>query len=325
MHRRNFCLGALGAGLMLKIPVWAAETYPSRSIRIVVPYAAGGGPDIMMRQFAPKLGETLGQPIVVENKVGAGGVLAAQSVAHATADGYTALMGSNSHLIQKILQPSLKFDPLNDFIPVTRIGSSPSVLVVAAQSPYHTGQDLIAALQAHPGKMNYGSGGIGSAAHLGGATFVSLLKAQAQHVPFKGSVEIPLSLLRGDTQFAFTIAGTAIPQVNGGKLRALAVTSSSPMAELPGVPVLHDVLHSELAIQDFWFGFWLPRTSPELAVDALFSATTRALDDPSIEHLFKAAGTGVVRDKSPQAFAAFVRSEYRKWTEIIKLAGVTVG
>ncbi|HLU01710.1 MAG TPA: tripartite tricarboxylate transporter substrate-binding protein, partial [Advenella sp.] len=126
MHRRTFCLGALGAGLLVKATTsQAAETYPSRAIRVVVPYPAGGGPDIMMRQFGPVLGAELGQAVVVENKVGAGGVLAAQYVAHAPADGYTALMGSNSHLIQKILQPKLNVDPLNDFVPVTIMGTSP--------------------------------------------------------------------------------------------------------------------------------------------------------------------------------------------------------
>jgi len=326
MHRRKFCLGALGAGLLVRTAAsQAAQIYPSRAVRVVVPYPAGGGPDIMMRQFGPALGAALGQPVVVENKVGAGGVLAAQYVANAPADGYTVLMGSNSHLIQKILQPKLNFDPVNDFIPVTIMGTSPSVLVVAASSPYRTVQDLIAALTANPGKMNYGSGGVGSAAHLGGATFVSLLKAKATHVPFKGSVEIPLSLLRGDTEFAFTIAGTAIPQTKGGKLRALAVTSREPLAELPGVPTLHEVLNSDLAVQEFWFDFWLPKNAPKLAVDTLYSATTKALANDSVTRQFAAGGINVVHSASPQADAAFVRSEYQKWVNIIKLAGVTVG
>ena len=324
MQRRQFCLGALGAGLMLPhIAAQADETYPRYPVRVIVPYAAGGGPDIMMRQFGPKLGATLGQSVIVENKVGAGGVLAAQYVAQSPADGYTVLLGSNSHLIQKALQPNLKFDPINDFLPVTLIGTSPSVLVVAAESPYRTVQDLIAAVKARPGKMNYGSGGIGSAAHLGGANFVSLLGLNAVHVPFKGSVEIPISLLRGDTDFAFTIAGTAIPQVRSGKLHALAVTSQVPLDELPGVPPLNDILHNDLTIQEFWFGFWLPRKSPATAVDTLYRATTAALKDPSVISMFASIGVHVVRSDSPQAFAKFVRAESAKWTQIIKLAGIT--
>lgn len=325
MQRRTFCLGALGAGMMFRAMANAAESYPSRAVRVVVPYAAGGGPDIMVRQFGPVLSASMGQTIVVENKVGAGGVLAAQYVAQAAPDGYTVLLGSNSHLIQKALQPSLMFDPEQDFLPVTVIGASPSVLVVSAKSPYRTAQDLIAALKAQPGKMNYASGGIGSAAHLGGATFVTLLGAEATHVPFKGSVEIPTSLLRGDTDFAFAIAGTAVPQVQGGRLRALAVTSREPMAELAGVPTLREILGSDLAVQEFWFAFWLPRKSSAEVVDKLYGATTASLKDPGVKSNFEAAGVSVMHSDSPQAAASFVRTEARKWAEIIKLTGITAG
>ncbi len=325
MQRRQFCLGALGAGLMLNRAALAADTYPSRAVRIVVPYAAGGGPDITVRQFAPLLAKSLGQSIVVENKVGAGGVLAAQHVAHAPADGYTVLLGSNSHLIQKALQPDLNFDPINDFIPVTLIASSPSVLTVSSSSPYHTVQELIEALQSNPGKMNYGSGGIGSGAHLCAATFINLIKARAMHIPFKGSVEIPVSLKRGDTDFAFPIAGTAIPQVKGGALRALAVTSRNPLPQLPGVPTLHEVLNNEMAVLEFWFGLWLPKNSPSSVVDKLYQATITALRDNSVKQMFEAAGNRVTQSDSPAADADFVRSEYRKWSDIVKLTGASAG
>jgi tripartite-type tricarboxylate transporter receptor subunit TctC len=325
MQRRTFCLGAFGAGMMFHSIVNAAQAYPSRAVRIVVPYAAGGGPDIMVRQFGPALGATMGQPIVVENKVGAGGVLAAQYAAQAAADGYTVLLGSNSHLIQKALQPSLMFNPEKDFVPVTVIGTSPSVLVVSADSPYRSAQDLIDALRAHPGKMNYASGGIGSAAHLGGATITTLAGVEATHVPFKGSVEIPASLLRGDTDFAFAIAGTAIPQVQGGRLRALAVTSSDPLAELPDVPPLRGILNSDLAVQEFWFGLWLPATPGAEVVDKLYRAATAALKDAAVRRGFEAAGVRVIQSDSPASAAAFVRSEARKWAEIIKLTGITAG
>jgi len=323
MDRRSFCLSAFSAALLAPAASRAADAYPNKPVRIVVPYAAGGGPDILARQLGPKLGEVLGQAVVVENKVGAGGVLAAQYVAQQPADGYTVLMGSNSHLIQKVLQPSLKFDPVGDFLPVTLIGTSPSVLVVADNSPYRKVEDLVAALLANPGKMNYGSGGIGSAAHLGGATLLSLSGAQATHIPLKGSVEIPLSLLRGDTAFAFAIAGTAVPQVKGGKLRALAVTSAARLKELPGVPTLNEVMRNELTVQEFWFGLWLPAKAPADVVAKLYTTTVRTLADPALAVQFEAAGNRVVHSDSPQADAAFVRNEYRKWAEIIKLTGIT--
>ncbi|MES2412605.1 MAG: tripartite tricarboxylate transporter substrate-binding protein [Pseudomonadota bacterium] len=323
MDRRSFCLSTFSAALLASGGARAADPYPNKPVRIIVPYAAGGGPDVLARQFGPRLGEALGQAVVVENKVGAGGVLAAQFVATAPADGYTTLMGSNSHLIQKILQPSLKFEPVTDFIPVTVIGTSPTVLVVAANSPYKSVEELLAAVKASPGKMNYSSGGIGSGAHFGGATLMSLSGGRATHVPLKGSVEIPLSLMRGDTDFAFAIAGTAIPQVKGGKLRALAVTSAAPLKELPGVPTLNSVMRSELTVQEFWFGLWLPAKSPAEAVSKLYASTSRALADPAVKQMFEASGNMVMQSDSPQADAAFVRNEFRKWTEITRLTGVT--
>jgi tripartite-type tricarboxylate transporter receptor subunit TctC len=326
MQRRQFCLAAASAPLFASPLARAADAFPTKPVRLVVPYAAGGGPDVMVRQFGAKLGEAFGQTIVVENKVGAGGVLAAQYVAQQTApDGYTVLVGSNSHLIQKILQPALKFEPVADFIPITTFGSSPSVLVVPATSPYKTVQELVAAIKAAPGKMNYGSGGIGSAAHLGGATLLSLSGGSAVHVPLKGSVEIPLSLLRGDTEFAFTIAGTAVPQVKGGKLRALAVTSTAPLAELPGVPTLQEAMRSDLAVQEFWFGFWVPVKTPPEVVATIYRATRKALSDPAVKPMFEATGNAVVYNDSPQSAAAFVQAENTKWTKIIKLTGITAG
>ncbi|MES2909927.1 MAG: tripartite tricarboxylate transporter substrate binding protein [Pseudomonadota bacterium] len=325
MDRRSFCLSSFSASLLAATGAHAADAFPNKPVRVIVPYAAGGGPDVLMRQFGPKLGEALGQAVVIENKVGAGGVLAAQFVAQAPADGYTVLMGSNSHLIQKALQPSLKFEPVGDFIPVTVIGTSPTVLVVPANSPYRKVEELLAAVKANPGKMNYGSGGIGSGAHFGGATLMSLSGGKATHIPLKGSVEIPLSLLRGDTDFAFAIAGTVIPQVKAGKLRALAVTSATPLKELPGVPTLNEVMKNELTVQEFWFGLWLPAKSPAEAVNKIYASTIKALADPAVRSMFEAGGNTVMQSSSPQADAAFVKDEYRKWAEIIKLTGITAG
>ena len=250
-------------------------------------------------------------------------MLAAQYVAQVAPDGYTLLMGSNTHLIQKILQPDLKFDPIADFTPVSNMASSPSVLVVSDSAPYKRLEDLIAAAKADPGSMNYSSGGIGTTAHLAGAILMSLNGLKATHIPLKGSVEIAGSLLRGDTQFAFPIAGTAVPQVKGGKLRALAVTSRQRLAQLPDVPTLHEVMKNELTILESWFGLWAPVKTPPDIVARLHAAATRALNDPGVKASFDAAGNLAVTNESPQAFAAFVRSENRKWADIIRLTGVT--
>ena len=323
MDRRTFCLSAAFGTTLAATGANAADAYPSKPVRIIVPYAAGGGPDVLLRQIAPKLGEALGESIVVENKVGAAGVLAAQYVAHGAPDGYTLLMGSNTHLIQKILQPELKFDPLTEFIPVSNMAASPTIMVVRADGPYHKLADVIAAAKANPGKMNYGSGGIGTSAHLAGATFVALSGIKATHIPLKGSVEISTSLIRGDTDFAFPVTGTGVPQVKGGRLRALAVTASSRLKELPNVPTLNELMHNDLTVQESWFGFWAPAKTPPEIISKLYLAASRVLADPAVKAQFEAAGNTAVVSESPQAFAAFIRTENRKWAEIVKLTGVT--
>ncbi|MDQ7958609.1 MAG: tripartite tricarboxylate transporter substrate-binding protein [Pseudomonadota bacterium] len=322
MDRRFFCLAAMASATL---PTRAAA-YPDKPVRVISAYAAGGGPDVQLRQAGPALGAALGQPIVVENKVGAAGVLAAQYVAQQPPDGYTLLMGSNTHLIQKVLQPSLKFDPIADFAPIGNLAASPTVLVVSAESPWKSVAELVAAMKARTGSANYSSGGLGTSAHLAGATLVSLAGLKVTHIPLKGSVEIPLSLLRGDTQFAFPVAGTGVPQVAAGKLRALAVTSRKRLPQLPEVPTLQEALGgNELAVQESWFGLWAPAATPSPVRDSVFSALRRTVADPAVRSAFEAAGNeATTLGDSPQAFSDFVRSEQRKWTEIVRLTGVTI-
>ena len=323
MDRRFFCGGA-SALMLVPLAARAADPFPTKPVRVISPYAAGGGPDVQLRQAGPTFGEALGQSIVIENKVGAAGVLAAQYVAQAAPDGYTLLMGSNTHLIQKILQPDLKFDPVADFVPVSNLASSPTVLVVRADGPYQRFDDLLADAKAKPGSMNYGSGGIGTSAHLAGATLASLASLKVTHIPLKGSVEIAASLLRGDTQYAFPVAGTAMPQVKGGKLRALAVTSRQRLKQLPDVPTLYELMdRNELAVQESWFGLWAPAKTQADIVATLHAAISKTIQTASVRAAFEAAGNEATLSESPQAFAAFVRSENRKWAEIIKLTGVT--
>ena len=297
-----------------------AQEFPSRQVHVVVPYAAGGGPDVQARQFAPRFAAALGGTVVVENKVGAAGVLAAQYVAQQKPDGYTLLLGSNTHLIQKHLQPDLRFDPIADFTPVSNMASSPTVLVVRADHPAKSVQDLAAALKARTGQMNYSSGGIGTAAHLAGATFVAVAGAKAVHIPLKGSVEIAGSLLRGETDFAFPVTSTGVPQVKGGKLRALAVTSAVRLPELPEVPTMAEAMKNDLLVQESWFGVWAPARTPPEIVRKLFAATVKALAEPELQKQFQATGGSVAASQSPEAFAAFVKRENAKWGEIVKLS-----
>jgi tripartite-type tricarboxylate transporter receptor subunit TctC len=322
MDRRQFSI-SLAAAAAVPMLARANTSFPSRSVKVISPFAAGGGPDVQLRQFAPSWGDALKQSVVIENKVGAAGVLAAQLVASAAADGYTLLMGSNTHLIQKSLQPNHKFDPLNDFVGISNMASSPTVLVVSAESSYRNLDDLVVALRKAAGGMNYGSGGIGTSAHLAGATFLTLNNINATHVPLRGSVEIAASLMRGDTQFAFPVAGTGVPQVKGGKLRALAVTSRSRLSQLPDVPTLNELMNNDLTIQESWFGLWAPaKTSTEI-INTLHSAAVSALNLPAIRTAFENAGNLTVPSQNPQAFTAFIRTEQKKWADIVKLAGAT--
>jgi tripartite-type tricarboxylate transporter receptor subunit TctC len=318
MNRRSVLKLALGAVAVPRF-AFAADAFPSRPVKVVMPFAAGGGPDVEMRKIAPKFGDALGQSIVVENKVGAAGILGGRVVSQAAPDGYTLLYGASTFLVLKAMQPDLEFDLTSDFAPITLTATSPTVLLVRADSPIKTFADLVQEAKAKGGKMNYGSGGIGTAAHLTAATIVALAKIPATHIPLRGSVEIQASLQRGDTDFACPIAGTGVPLVKQGVARALAVSSRTRMKDLPQVPTLHELLGSELAVQETWFGLWAPKGTPDTVVAKLYAAAKRALTDPGVMAGLEAGGTSAVTSESPAAFGAFVRQENAKWLEVVKL------
>ena len=328
-NRRQFHLQALAAaGALLGRPLTAfaqAGDYPSRPIRIVVPFAAGGGPDLLARKMAVRLAEVLGKGgVVVENVVGAGGILAAQNVARMPLDGYSILMGSSSHITQKAMQPGVKFDPLKDFSFVTRTAFSPSMLVVSADSPFKTVEDLVAAARKNPGKFNYASGGVGSAAHLAGAAMVLQAQIDAVHVPYKGSVEIIPSILSGSTQFAFPIASTAVPQVKAGKVRALAVTSAQRMPGFPDLPLLAEVFKNPDLAMDAWFGLWAPAGTPPPVIDALFRAVAKTYEDTALKADAEASGSVISLSRSPDEFRSFVEGETLKFDKLVKAAHLSV-
>ncbi|MFO1193929.1 MAG: tripartite tricarboxylate transporter substrate binding protein [Rhodoferax sp.] len=326
--RRQFHFRALGlAAASLGIPAIGraqAAAYPSRPIRLIVPYAAGGGPDVMTRKMALTLADTLGKAtVVVENIVGAGGILAAQEVARMAPDGYNLITGASTHVVQKAMQPSVKFDPLKDFTHITLTSFSPQMLVVSAASPFRTIDDLVAAIRKEPGKFNYASGGVGSGAHLCGASFAVEAKLDVVHVPYKGSVEIVPSLLSGATHFAFPVASTAIPQVQSGKVRALAVTSAKRMPAFPNVPTLVETFKTDDLALDAWGGVWGPAGMAPEVVDVLFKAFTRVYNTPSVRADADAAGAVIQLSQSPAEFRRFMEVETRKFAKIVKDANLT--
>ena len=298
-----------------------AQSYPTRPVKIIVPFAAGGGPDVQTRQMAPKLAEALGGTVVVENRVGAAGIVAAEVVAQAAPDGYTLISGSISQVVQKILRPAAKFDPQTSFAPISITNSAPTVLIVPADSPVKSAKELAAAIKAKPGQFNYGSGGVGTAAHIAGATLVSVLGLNAIHVPYRGSVEIMPALLGGQIQFAFPIAGTAVPHVKSGKARALATTGAKRLPSLPDVPTMKELFGDELFVQESWGGLWAPAGTPAPIIAKLFAATRQAMADPGLRAQFSAGGAEVELSASPEEFSAFMRADSAKWAKLIQISG----
>lgn len=326
-HRRRWLASLPGAGAAVASCLQASSAiaqsaWPNRPVKLVVPYAAGGGPDLQARKLAPEFAKFIGVNVIVENKVGAGGIVAGEVVAQGPPDGYTILIGSSTHLINKAIQPAIKYDPLRSFDPVTLISTTGAILAVPADAPWRTAKELVAAIRARPGAFNYGSGGVGTAAHLAGGTFCKVLELDAMHVPYRGSVEIVPGMLGGQVQFAFPIASTGMAPIRQGKVRPLAVTLPNRMHQLPEVPTLKEVFGSDLMVQESWGGLWVPAGTPREAIDRIFQAARQAHETPAVREFYDASGTDVLLSKSPAEFAAFMRTETEKWQRIVQLIGV---
>ena len=326
MHasRRELLFGAAALPLLAGLPSMALGQahFPNKPVKLILPYAPGGGPDLLTRAMAERMSEHLGQRVVVDNRVGAGGMLAGQVAANADPDGYTIVLGSSTHITQKLIQPNLQFDPLTSFVHITRLSISPALLVVADASPYRSAKDLVAAAKAQPGKFNYASGGIGSAAHLSGAAFATNTGIDVVHVPYKGSVEIVPSIMSGTTEYGFPIASTAIPQINAGKVRALATTAGKRQPQLPDVPTLKEIFGSDDLVLEAWSGLWAPAKTPAEIVRILHMAASRAAQENDIKALNDRMGAETAVTATPAEFTAFMRSETEKYARIVASAQI---
>ena len=317
-------LCAAGLWLGLFAPAADAQGYPSRPIRLVVPYPPGGPLDIMARAIGQKLAEALGQPVLVDNKPGAGGNIGADLVAKAAPDGYTILMGAvATHAINPTLYPNIPYDPVRDFTPVALVAVVPNVLVVNPALPVTSVKELIELARARPGYLNFASGSTGSTGHLAGELFNALAGVQMVHIPYRGGAPAMADLLVGQVQLMFDNLANALPQVRGGKLRALAVTSAQRSAFASDLPTL-----AEAGVSGFdlttWFGVFLPGNAPRDIVNRLNGEIVRALNTPDMRERLVKMGAEPPASNTPEQFSVFIRQEFDKYARVIKASGAKV-
>jgi tripartite-type tricarboxylate transporter receptor subunit TctC len=305
----------------------ANEPYPSKPIRFIVPYASGGPLDQAARVLAEQMRTALGQPVVVENKPGAGGNIGADMVAKADPDGYSIVMGAvATHAINPYLFKKMPYDANKDFTPITRVALVPNVLVVSPEWAKREKIDSVAALtsyaKANPDKLNYGSGGNGSAGHLAGELFKSMAGIRMVHIPYKGAAPAKLELMSGEIQLMFDNLASATPQIRSGQLKALAVTTSERAEAQPDLPTVAEGGVAGFDIST-WFGIFAPADLPAPVLDKLYQASVAALKTPDmISALDKMGAKPAPMD--PKAFATYIRAEQRKYEAIVKQSGATV-
>jgi len=320
----------LSAAALLPLAARAQPAWPTKPVRIVVPFAAGGTTDILARALAPELQRAFGQPFVVDNKPGAGGNSGAAEVAKSAPDGHTLLMGTvGTHAINVALYPKLPYDPARDFVPVTLVAGVPNVLVMnpAAAQKYgiNSVADLIQALKAHPGQLNMASSGNGTSIHLSGELFKSLTGTYMVHIPYRGSGPALMDLMGGTMDLMFDNLPSALPHIKAGKLKALAVTSATRSAALPEVPTIAEAGGPALKGYEAssWFGLLAPAGTPMEVVNRLQQETARALATPALKErlLSQGATPGGI---PPAEFARFIEAETKKWAQVVKASGAKV-
>jgi tripartite-type tricarboxylate transporter receptor subunit TctC len=312
--RRTFLAAAVAAGAL---PAAFAQTWPARPVRILVPFVPGGGADTIARSISSALQQRLGQPVVVENKPGAGGAVAADLVAKSPADGYTLMIGTNTFVTNPAITKT-SYDPVRDFTAITTLGTSPYLLLVGAQSEFRTLDDLLKAGRAQPDKLSFGSAGNGGVTHLLGELLKQRGKVPAQHVPYKGTATALTDLIGGQVQFAFADTAAAVPQVKGGKLRALATTAPQRSALLPDVPTLTEA-GVKLEVVGF-YGLFAPARLPAPVLQRLHADVAAVLGTQEIRDRFAAGLTDAVAMPQEQ-FARMLATEVALWRDVVRSSG----
>lgn len=310
-------LAAVLAALALATPTLAA--WPERPVKILIGYAAGGSTDVVGRLLAPKLSERLGQPVVIENKPGGAGDLAAEVMLQGPADGYTLLMSTVAlHAINPGLYKARRFDPVNDFVPIAMIASYPMILIASPQTTFKTLPEMKAA--ASKGTLFYASSGIGSPGHLSGELLTRALGEKITHVPYKGGSPSVVAVMSGEAQMSFATLPAVVPQIRSGKVRAVGLASKSRNPAVPDTPTL-----IEMGIADFdvgtWTGFVGPKGTPAEVVQKLNAAVSAVLADPAIRQRLIDEGAEI-RTMTPVEFGAYIRAENTRWVKVVRDAGI---
>jgi len=300
-----------------------AQAYPTKPIRLVVPFPPGGSLDVVARAIGQKLTEAWGQPVVIDNRPGAGGNIGADLVAKSAPDGYTILEGAlSTHAVNVSLYSKMPYDPVRDFAPITLVAITPNVLVLNPSFPANSVPELIAYAKAHPGGLSFGSGSNGSAGHLAGELFKTAAGVDMVHIPYKGGAPALQALLAGDTQLMFDNLANSTPQLKAGKLKALAVTTAKRSALAPELPTL-----AETGLPGFdiytWWGFMAPAGTPKEIIAKWNGEVTRILATPEMKAFFAQQGAEPA-PTTPEQFAALIRSEIPKYAKIVKDSGAKV-
>ena len=318
-------LPLLGASLLaLLAPLAAgAQEYPDRPVHLVVPFPPGGGADILARTISPRLAQALGRPIVIENKPGAGGNVGAESVARATPDGYTLLYGTNgTHAINASLYRSLRFDPVKDFVPVSRMTTIAALLIVNPKFPPTTVEELIRYARANPGKVNFASAGNGTTSHLAGELFKTMAGIDIVHVPYRGGAAAVTDLVGGQVQMMIDVMPNALPLARDGRARGIAVSTAT---RYPGAPEFPTIAESGLPgfEASAWDGIFVPAGTPAAIVARLNAAIRETVEDPAIAEVLRARGAQPA-PTSPEAFARHIAESSEKWARAVRASGAKI-
>jgi tripartite-type tricarboxylate transporter receptor subunit TctC len=307
---------------------WAQSAWPSKPVKIVVPFAAGGTTDILARAIAPDLSKAFGQQFVIENKGGAGGNLGAEIVSKSAGDGYTLLMGTvGTHGINRALYAKLPYDPFKDFTPITLVAGVPNVMVINAEkavaNKINTVNDFIKYAKANPGKLNMASSGNGTSIHLAGELFKSQTGTFMAHIPYRGSAPALLDLSGGTMDVMFDNLPSAIPLIKGGKLKALAVTSSQRSAAMPELPTVEEAAGLKGFEASSWFGLLAPAGTPADVVSRIQQEVAKSLASPAMKERLATLGA-IPSGNTPAQFAEHIDREHKKWADVVKASGAKV-